>query len=104
MYNPIAHMGKLAPLKGVWEPWASDSPLCAGSGAARCLGLACPLAAAVRVVWPRDLSCPRSGWLAVVAGVEVPNLGRPEVLSAAPHLPVAERRLSQPVLLASQRL
>lgn len=32
MYNPIAHMGKPAPLKGVWEPWANDSPLCAGSG------------------------------------------------------------------------
>lgn len=41
---------------------------------------------------------------AVVAGVEVPNPGHPEVLSAAPHLPVAESRLSQPALLASQRL
>lgn len=42
-----------------------------GFGQARCVGLACPLAAAVRVVWPRGGSCPRSG--SQRPGGEVPN-------------------------------
>ena len=91
MCHPTAHMGQAAPLKGVWELARS-----AAGRQRRCAGLACPLAVAVLVVWPRGRGCTRSGWQR--PGGEVSTFSEPRtVLPAAAPPPGAENSLSQPV-------